>query len=62
MNGMNGIVRVSLPWATFGLVIDNDLVVRAAPVAKYTLGWGWAKVESYFLSRGATVEIMNDPR
>lgn len=54
------LIRVTMADATFGLVVDdNKIVVRAAPIARYTLGWTGARAYSYFANRGAHVEVLD---
>jgi len=49
-------MRVSLPWATFGLIIGTDgRVAEAAPVARWTAGRGWDEVAQYYARRGAEI-------
>lgn len=35
---MNRVIYVSLPYATFGIEVDDNLVVAAAPIAKWMIG------------------------
>jgi hypothetical protein len=62
-------VRVSLPWATFGLAADFDQdgmgrVVEAAPIAAWAIGKPAPYVLGYFRHRGATVHRLagNQPQ
>lgn len=49
---------VSMPHATFGLDVSDDLVVTAAPpIARWTLGRPAGTVKDYFRSRGADVRV-----
>jgi hypothetical protein len=49
---------VSLPFATFGLVISSSLqVVDSPPIARYTLGWNARDAWRYFAGRGAQVLV-----
>jgi hypothetical protein len=50
------VLWVSLPWATFGLVVQHGQVVAAAPIARYAEGWSRERAEAYFASRGAVIE------
>jgi len=51
------LLRVELPWAVFGLITDESgAVIRAAPIARYTVGWDVEQVVSYFVGRGGKVE------
>lgn len=47
---------VSLPYATFGLDIDNyGVVAMAAPIANYTVGWTAQRAIKYFKAKEALV-------
>jgi hypothetical protein len=54
------IISVSLPHATFGLLVDaTKHVVGAPPIARYTIGWHASRAKNYFRDRpGATVTII----
>lgn len=53
---MIGLVRVSLPWATFGLVVDGGhRVSEAAPIASWAVGRPAREVWDYYARRGAEV-------
>jgi hypothetical protein len=48
--------RFSLPWATFGVVVgDNNFVIDAAPIARWTIGKHITHVQAYYTKRGAEV-------
>jgi hypothetical protein len=53
---MNGLMRISLPHATFGLVVTNDLVSEAAPIARWAVGKSFWQVRDYYVGRGGYVE------
>jgi hypothetical protein len=52
---MDGWVWVSLRFATFALLVENDVVVDAAPIADYAVGWGAHRAVAYFRGRRADV-------
>jgi hypothetical protein len=58
------LVRVTLDFVCFGLVLKQDRVVRAAPIAKYTTedgGWTLERIRSYFEGkRKGKVELVGD--
>lgn len=39
---------VYLDYAVFGLIIENEIVVDAAPIAKWTIGNNWVEVGAYY--------------
>lgn len=45
-----------MPFATFGLRIDDGKVVEAAPIARWTIGKDHVAMRNYFLRRGARIE------
>lgn len=40
-------IRISAPHFTAGVVFENDIVVRTAPILHYMRGWSRAQVEAY---------------
>lgn len=52
-------VRVSLPWATFGLRVEHGTVVDAAPIARWAIGKPERDVAAYFRRRGATFDRLS---
>lgn len=52
---MTGWIGVSLPFATFALIVDRGVVTDAAPIARYTVGWEARRADEYFTRRGARV-------
>lgn len=49
-------LRIELPWACFGLVVQGGRVVRAAPIARWCVGKPVDDVTAYWHRRGATIE------
>lgn len=47
---------ISLPHATFGLVVEKGIVIEAPPIAKWTLDKQIEVVEKYYLKKGAVVK------
>lgn len=47
---------VSLPYATFALVLRADVVTRAAPIAGWAIGKDEARVLEWYRRKGATIE------
>lgn len=52
-------VRVSLPWATFGLHIVAGRVVGAAPIARWTIGKPEREVADHYRRKGATFDVLD---
>jgi hypothetical protein len=50
---------VSLPYATFALVLRDGIVTRAAPIAGWAVGKEEARVLRYYRRKGATVERLD---
>ena len=50
-------IRVTMPFAVFGLAVRGGRVVSAAPIARYAVGWTERKAVAYFERRGGTVEV-----
>lgn len=51
-----GLLWISLPWATFGLILDGDRVVRAPPIARWTIGKPVQAVIAYYQRKGADIQ------
>jgi len=49
---------VCLPYATFGIVTKGDVVVRAAPIAKWARGRDIVVVLDYFRRKGAQIQSL----
>jgi len=46
------IVIVTAPHFMAGVCLRNDIVVRAAPILKYMIGWNFPKIEEYVARKG----------
>jgi hypothetical protein len=46
---------ISLPYATFGVAVENGKVVRTAPIASWARGKEWLLVESWYRRKGAVI-------
>ena len=55
-----GLLVVSFPGRgpVVGLVVRDGRITRAAPVARYCLGWPADRVRSYFVGRGCDVQAI----
>lgn len=47
---------VSLPYATFALMLRAGIVIRAAPIAGWAVGKEEALVLGYYRRKGATID------
>jgi hypothetical protein len=54
-------IRVSAPSFTAGILIENDRVIRAAPIFNYMLGWPVKRVIALAQRRGWAVEYEPTP-
>lgn len=54
------LVRISLKWATFGLVVRDGVVIKAPPIATWTLKRLAKGVITYYEQRGAIVETIEE--
>ena len=50
---------ISLPYATFGLKIEDGWVVDAPPISAWTVGKQSADVVGYFRRRGADIRPLS---
>ncbi len=53
-------VWVSLPRATFALIVRDGLVVDAAPIARWSIGRREREVADYYRRRGAEFVPLSD--
>lgn len=53
-------IWVSLPWATFGLRVEDGVVKEAAPIARWCIGRSEREVAAYWRRRGARFERLPD--
>lgn len=52
---------MSLPHATFALVVRDGLVVEAAPITRWCIGRRERDVADYYRRRGAVFVPLSDP-
>lgn len=52
---MSYLVRVDSGFACFGLVVDDGIVTRCAPITRWALGKAGRDVVAYWRRRGASV-------
>jgi hypothetical protein len=50
------LVQVSGPTFCAGLVLEDNRVVEAAPILRFTLGWHRHKLVTYFRRRGYRIK------
>lgn len=54
-------IRVSLPYATYGVKVDDhDRIVAAAPIAHWMVGKHWSDVEVWLRGKGARWSRVED--
>lgn len=41
------LLRIIAPWFVAGVVLRDDIVVEAAPILRYTVGWSEERLRSY---------------
>jgi len=46
------VVAIDAPHFCAGLVLENDLVIRAAPILRYMVGWRRERVMAYARRKG----------
>ena len=47
------LIWVSLPHATFGLLVADGVITKAPPIARWAIGRGEHEVAAYYRRRGA---------
>lgn len=53
-------VGISLPYATFGLIVRDGVVVDAPPIARWTIGKPEVTVVAYYRRKGAAVAQLEE--
>lgn len=53
---MTGHIRILAPHFVAAVIVDNDVVVRVAPIVKYMLGWSADEVREYARLKGWKTE------
>lgn len=53
-------IWVSLPYATFAVVVRDGVVVDAAPIARWAIGKPEEKVATFYRRKGATFVPLDD--
>lgn len=54
------LVQVTAKHFCAGLVLEDDVVVEAAPILKYTIGKRRAWLRSYFAEKGWKTKVVRD--
>jgi hypothetical protein len=44
-------IQITAPHFTAGIVFENDIVIRTAPILSYMRGWSLYKVETYCITK-----------
>ena len=57
---MTKLIWVSLPYATYGIEVDNGIVTDAAPIAKWMVGKDTQFVKSWIAKKGGITKICFD--
>ena len=57
---MEDLIRIDIDYACFGLVIKDNKVVEAAPIARWCIGKDKDYIIKYWKDRGAKVECFKD--
>lgn len=56
MSGL--LVRVSAPHFVAGIVVEDERVVRAAPILRWSIGWHRDALRNYFRKKGWTASVI----
>lgn len=54
------LAAIDAPHFYAGIVLEDDVVVRAAPIVKYMRGWTRDKVRAYCQRKGWKVLVVDD--
>jgi len=47
---------IDLPYANFGIIADNDIVIRAAPIGDWMVGKNVAFISRWVNKKGGTIK------
>ena len=47
---------INLSYATFGIVVDNDTVIRAAPIGSWMVGKNITFISRWVSKKGGTIK------
>ncbi len=50
-------IWINLPYACFGLIVENEIVIAAPPIAKWTERQHYTKALDYYYKKGAEIKI-----
>lgn len=50
------LIRITLSYAVFGLIVEDAVVVEAAPIARWAVGKPIRDVLTYYRRKGATFQ------
>lgn len=56
----NGWLRIELSYATFAVVIKDNVVVEAAPIARWMIGHTQPHVEAWVKRKGGTCQELGE--
>lgn len=54
--------QIQLPYATFGIVVQDGLVAEAAPIGKWMVGKALAQINSWVLRKGGKLVLVDIQR
>lgn len=52
---MTRLLRISMPYATYGIVLDESKVIETAPIAHWMLGKTEADVRAWVTKKGGRI-------
>jgi len=52
------LAQITAPHMCSGIILENDVVVRAAPIVKYMVGWPRHQVRDYCQRKGWRVQVV----
>ena len=53
---IKGIIHITAPYFSAGVLVRNSVVYKAAPIVKYMVGWSVERVMEYCQKKGWKVE------
>ena len=47
---------INLPYANFGIIVENDIIIRAAPIGHWMINKNISFVSQWVNKKGGTIE------
>jgi len=52
---MRSLWAVDLPYAFFGIEVENEIIVEAAPIGRWMIGSSWPAIQKWVAQKGGAL-------